>query len=57
MLYVSGKQLRACQEGQLLNHTVLVRVPAVGLIMLLRPKGLKVHSYVEKYVEFKKSKS
>ena len=32
---------------------IIVREPAVGLIMWLRPKGLKVYSYVEKYAEFK----
>ena len=32
---------------------VVVREPAVGLNMWLRPKGLKVCSYVEKYAEFK----
>ena len=31
----------------------LVREPAVGLIKWLRPKGLKVCSYVEKYAELK----
>ena len=31
----------------------LFREPTVGLIMWLRPKGLKVYSYVEKYAEFK----
>ena len=31
----------------------VVREPAIGLIMWLRPKGLKVCSYVEKYAEFK----
>ena len=31
----------------------LVLEPAIGLIKLLRPKGLKVCSYVEKYAEFK----
>ena len=31
----------------------LVREPAILLIKWLRPKGLKVCSYVEKYVEFK----
>ena len=31
----------------------IVREPAVGLIMWLRPEGLKVYSYVEKYAEFK----
>ena len=30
----------------------IVREPAVGFIMWLRPKGLKVYSYVEKYAEF-----
>ena len=32
---------------------VLVREPAIGLIMWSRPKGLKVCSYVGKYAEFK----
>ena len=32
---------------------LLVREPAVGLIMWLMPKGLNVYSYVEKYAEFK----
>ena len=32
---------------------ILVPEPAGGLIMGLRPKGLKVYSYVEKYAEFK----
>ena len=32
---------------------LLVREPAVGLIMWLRPKGWKVYSYVEKYAELK----
>ena len=27
--------------------------PTGGLIMSSRPKGLKVHSYVKKYAEFK----
>ena len=31
----------------------LVREPAIGLIKWLRPKGLKVCSYVEKCAEFK----
>ena len=35
------------------DPVTLVREPAVGLIMWLRPKGLKVYSYVEKYVECK----
>ena len=30
-----------------------MREPAVSLIMWLRPKGLKLYSCVEKYVEFK----
>ena len=30
----------------------LVREPAIGLIKWLRPKGLKVCSYVEKCAEF-----
>ena len=36
-----------------MHWTPLVREPAVGLIMWLRPKGLKVYSYVEKYAKFK----
>ena len=32
---------------------ILVREPAILLIKWLRPKGLKVCSYVEKYAEFK----
>ena len=32
---------------------VLVREPAILLIKWLRPKGLKVWFYVEKYAEFK----
>ena len=32
---------------------LLVREPAILLIKWLRPKGLKVCSYVEKYAEFK----
>ena len=31
----------------------IVREPAVGLIKWLRPKGLNVCSYVERYAEFK----
>ena len=31
----------------------LVREPAIGLIKWLRPKGLKVYSYVERCAEFK----
>ena len=37
----------------LLLYFVLVREPAIPLIKWLRPKGLKVCSYVEKYTEFK----
>ena len=33
--------------------TFIVREPAIGLIKWLRPKGLKVCSYVEKSAEFK----
>ena len=33
--------------------TLLVREPVIGLIKLMRPKGLKVFSYVEKCAEFK----
>ena len=36
-----------------LVNDLVVREPAVGLIMWLRPKGLKVYSYTEKYAEFK----
>ena len=32
---------------------VLVPEPAILLIKWLRPKGLKVYSYEEKYAEFK----
>ena len=32
---------------------ILVREPVIGLIKWLRPKGLKVCSYVEKCAEFK----
>ena len=35
------------------HNVVLVREPAILLIKWLRPKGLKVCSYVEKYAEFK----
>ena len=35
------------------NYLRLVQEPAVGLIKWLRPKGLKVCSYVEKFAEFK----
>ena len=33
--------------------THIVREPVIGLIKWLRPKGLKVCSYVEKCAEFK----
>ena len=32
---------------------ILVQEPVIGLIKWLRPKGLKVCSYVEKCAEFK----
>ena len=32
---------------------IIVREPAILLIKWLRPKGLKVCSYIEKYAEFK----
>ena len=32
---------------------IIVREPVIGLIKWLRPKGLKVCSYVEKCAEFK----
>ena len=35
------------------GNKVLVREPVIGLIKWLRPKGLKVCSYVEKCAEFK----
>ena len=35
------------------DSLLLVREPAVGLIMWLRPKGLKVCSYAEKNAKFK----
>ena len=31
----------------------IVREPAILLIKWLRPNGLKVYSYIEKYAEFK----
>ena len=34
-------------------RNILVREPAIGLIKWLRPKGLKVCSYIEKYAQFK----
>ena len=34
-------------------HIVLVQEPAIFLIKWVRPKGLKVCSYVEKYADFK----
>ena len=34
-------------------HKEIVREPAILLIKWLRPKGLKVCSYVKKYAEFK----
>ena len=34
MLYVHCIQLRLCQEGQLLSHTVLVKPPGVSLLVL-----------------------
>ena len=39
----------------ILNETIIntVREPVIGLIKWLRPKGLKVCSYVEKCAEFK----
>ena len=39
--------------GYNLSDTQVVREPAILLIKWLRPKGLKVFSYVEKYAEFK----
>ena len=36
-----------------MRQNLLVREPAILLIKWLRPKGLKVCSYVEKYAEFK----
>ena len=41
-----------CYEA-LPHGVMLVREPAILLIKCLRPKGLKVCSYVEKYAEFK----
>ena len=42
---------RLCSREKLIY--LLVREPAILLIKWLRPKGLKVCSYVEKYAEFK----
>ena len=33
--------------------SIVVQEPIIGLIKWLRPKGLKVRSYVEKCAEFK----
>ena len=38
---------------ELLSKTLIVQEPVIGLIKWLRPKGLKVCSYVEKCAEFK----
>ena len=36
------------------QHVFLIgQEPVIGLIKWLRPKGLKVCSYVERYAEFK----
>ena len=35
------------------SRNLVVREPAILLIKWLRPKGLKMCSYVEKYAEFK----
>ena len=35
------------------HMALIVREPAILLIKLLRPKGLKVRFYVEKYANFK----
>ena len=35
------------------DDCIIVREPVIGLIKWLRPKGLKVCSYVEKCAEFK----
>ena len=44
----------AVHQGLVISiATILVQEPVIGLIKWLRPKGLKVCSYVEKCVEFK----
>ena len=45
-LFASGNMIRY-------YPTLVVREPVIGLIKWLRPKGLKVFSYVEKCAEFK----
>ena len=50
---IDKSRLLACIHYE--NRNELVREPVVGLIKWLRPKGLKVCSYVEKCAELKKS--
>ena len=52
---ISGPLL-VCSHSFVVNIfaiKLLVREPAILLIKWLRPKGLKVFSYLEKYAEFK----
>ena len=44
---------RSIIDGSFEHPNILVREPAIPLIKWLRPKGLRVCSYVEKYAEFK----
>ena len=45
--------MNECSSSADIDDDQLVREPAILLIKWLRPKGLKVCSYVEKYAEFK----
>ena len=51
----AGKLYLACNVHKAFFNSAdhLVRESAVGLIMWLRPKGLKVFSYLKEYAEFK----
>ena len=50
---VSLEYVARCIRNELRLSLDIVREPAIVLIKWLRPKGLNVCSYVEKYAEFK----
>ena len=50
---ISGDIVYIHRPTSILNYVTLVSEPAILLIKWLRPKGLKVCSYVEKYAKFK----
>ena len=52
--YIFGRR-RECRSPRLwsVSDVIVVQEPVIGLIKWLRPKGLKVCSYVEKCAEFK----